>query len=361
MSNPVSTVNIDDVLSSIRRLVSDGTSSEANRTVENAPDRLILTPDHMVAEPASSGGDKKADPVAEKGGLAPLVLQPEDSVSATNKSIQKDTLEETIAALETQITESEENWEPDGSEAKTDLTWESVGVGSQLESDSAANVETPDADTVEASVLAASAAGAFRRKPEVVVDNASSQLPEFVSRLRHAEQHSNVEDGGTTDAAFESAEPTTAEDEDGPLILERAMETLVEAEIFDDFSELDINSTAIVPETAEHLDTPLDFGMSDGAAETKGSSNELEEGVEQTPTIEAAQSHLKAVETVVGGNAIEKVLDQSLALDSPELRQVVKEAIREELQGPLGERITRNVRKLVRREIHNILTTQEFD
>jgi hypothetical protein len=35
--------------------------------------------------------------------------------------------------------------------------------------------------------------------------------------------------------------------------------------------------------------------------------------------------------------------------------------VREELQGALGERITRNVRKLVRREIRLVLAVDELD
>ena len=48
-------------------------------------------------------------------------------------------------------------------------------------------------------------------------------------------------------------------------------------------------------------------------------------------------------------------------LDEEALRDLVAEIVRQELQGALGERITRNVRKLVRREIHRALTSQDFD
>jgi hypothetical protein len=50
-----------------------------------------------------------------------------------------------------------------------------------------------------------------------------------------------------------------------------------------------------------------------------------------------------------------------LPIDEDELRDLVAEIVRQELQGALGERITRNVRKLVRREIHRIISSQEFD
>ncbi len=51
----------------------------------------------------------------------------------------------------------------------------------------------------------------------------------------------------------------------------------------------------------------------------------------------------------------------STELDEAVLRAIIAEVVREELQGPLGERLTRNVRKLVRREIHRALSNGSFD
>ncbi|MEO0911907.1 MAG: hypothetical protein AAFY59_02815, partial [Pseudomonadota bacterium] len=41
--------------------------------------------------------------------------------------------------------------------------------------------------------------------------------------------------------------------------------------------------------------------------------------------------------------------------DEATLRSMVSEIVREELQGELGERITRNVRKIVRREVLHVM------
>ncbi len=49
------------------------------------------------------------------------------------------------------------------------------------------------------------------------------------------------------------------------------------------------------------------------------------------------------------------------AFDEDALRDLVREIIREELQGALGERITRNVRKLVRAEVMRALAAREFE
>lgn len=48
-------------------------------------------------------------------------------------------------------------------------------------------------------------------------------------------------------------------------------------------------------------------------------------------------------------------------VDEEALRALVSEIIRQELQGSLGERITRNVRKLVRREIQRALASRDFE
>lgn len=48
-------------------------------------------------------------------------------------------------------------------------------------------------------------------------------------------------------------------------------------------------------------------------------------------------------------------------MESETLQELVADIVRKELQGELGERITRNIRKLVRREIHRAMAAQELD
>lgn len=55
------------------------------------------------------------------------------------------------------------------------------------------------------------------------------------------------------------------------------------------------------------------------------------------------------------------ILADDTIIDEAMLRDMVADIVRQELMGALGERITRNVRKLVRREIHRALSAQEFD
>lgn len=58
--------------------------------------------------------------------------------------------------------------------------------------------------------------------------------------------------------------------------------------------------------------------------------------------------------------AADVLSENEAVLDEAALRDLVADIVRQELQGALGERITRNVRKLVRREIHRAITAREL-
>lgn len=66
----------------------------------------------------------------------------------------------------------------------------------------------------------------------------------------------------------------------------------------------------------------------------------------------------------VEDDAPEEAIEDEVGLSASEeeaLREMIAEVVRSELQGALGERITRNVRKMVRREIHRALTAKELE
>ena len=52
--------------------------------------------------------------------------------------------------------------------------------------------------------------------------------------------------------------------------------------------------------------------------------------------------------------------DEAAVIDEEMLRDLISEIVRQELQGALGERITRNVRRLVRREIQRALSAHDL-
>jgi len=73
------------------------------------------------------------------------------------------------------------------------------------------------------------------------------------------------------------------------------------------------------------------------------------------PHISTEQAPAEYAESV-----LETALDEQV-IDEETLRAMVADIVRSELQGELGERITRNVRNLVRREIHRALVSQSLD
>lgn len=88
--------------------------------------------------------------------------------------------------------------------------------------------------------------------------------------------------------------------------------------------------------------------------------DDWQEDWEVTATLDLLQPEPEP-ELKTGDEPVEVAsLDQPAAFDEQMLRDMVREIIREELQGPLGERITRNVRKLVRAEINRARTSRDI-
>lgn len=106
---------------------------------------------------------------------------------------------------------------------------------------------------------------------------------------------------------------------------------------------------------------PTDFTGDDSAGpedrtQGEGDAPAVEQPADEAPQTAAAaprDSHLQIVPTP----------DPSadIVISEDELRDLVARMIREELQGVMGERITRNVRKLVRREIQRALANHDLD
>ncbi|PJE35175.1 hypothetical protein CVM52_18475 [Pseudooceanicola lipolyticus] len=143
----------------------------------------------------------------------------------------------------------------------------------------------------------------------------------------------------TEDTVAEVEEPTAEASE--PLVLGPEF-----AEVEDDTPESpDVDDAAEAPA----VETP-EVAATDAAEPAQAA----EEAAEPEPVVTAAAA-AEAEDAPVDLTADETVLDE----DS--LRELVADIVRQELQGALGERITRNVRKLVRREIHRALTAQNLE
>jgi len=154
-----------------------------------------------------------------------------------------------------------------------------------------------------------------------------------------------------------------------------------------DGDEADDLAGLVTPAMAWEDDVELDARgapLTRGPAEEAPMMEDAVEPVEEVADFHAAQaaperpaqdaaSHASASSETAAGDAVGDTrperntpsgsvlnADDQL-MDEEALRDLVSEIVRAELQGALGERITRNVRKLVRREIHRALTAQEME
>ncbi len=275
MSEAVINAEIEDVLSSIRRLVSENAAVESHKIDPaparpevsvaahlperaeqsgGAPGKLVLTPAFRVHD---GGPETKGARVSETDGDEVAEDTPPNASNAQDGSkppaqAAPNSLETRIAELEAAVGDSPE-WEPDGSE---------------------------DEVSVQPTVVFEHAAW-----------NARADMGDTTKKAGFADLTGT---GGLCDAAGEviSITPATAED-DAPAM----------------------------DQDAAPADPP-------------------EAGADAQPEQPGFEEAL---------------------IDEEVLRGMVRQLVREELQGTVGERITRKVRSLVRREIQRALTLQDFE
>jgi hypothetical protein len=112
-----------------------------------------------------------------------------------------------------------------------------------------------------------------------------------------------------------------------------------------------------VHQTAEECVLATDDDVIEGLAELVE-----DDGAELEP--EASSEVEAEPETLNLGtdDQLDNILaDDEQILDEEALREMVSDLVRQELQGVLGERITRNVRRLVRREIQRALALRDLE
>ncbi|MGR3814972.1 MAG: hypothetical protein ACU0AU_12825 [Cognatishimia activa] len=289
MSDPLKKDEIEDVLSSIRRLVSEDvrTMAEpeavapAEKPVQEAADKLVLTPSLRVEEEAKT---------PEASGLSMEELVAQEMAKATSEPEQGPRV----------------------------LTLSKTGA------DTAAPTQGA---TISAEALRGGtpepAAEVVEPEPEVVED-----APEAASEVAPEPE--------VTAEAVEEAQVMPA----------------VEWQSVRSYSEMEFE-----PEAAGDGDyagtevEALEWGQN---ADTSRTAPEAEVQPEQ-PASEAVIDAEVVSAPKQDDAPYEAVLDEEM------LRDLVGEIVRQELQGPLGERITRNVRKLVRREINRALASRQMD
>lgn len=105
------------------------------------------------------------------------------------------------------------------------------------------------------------------------------------------------------------------------------------------------------PSTSPHSDENAEEGNAPAVFVPKARSAKREPSTASTPAL----AHGKDDSVNLAD------LNETSQIDEDIIRDIVTQVVREELSGVVGERITRNIRKLVRREIHRAMVARDFE
>lgn len=304
MVGPLSTEEIEDVVSSVRRLVSNEQNPRV-RSRDLSSERLLLTPSLRV--------------VSEVSPLAPLVL---DALVAEVPSA------ELASADEVLVSDAADDTAIDLIEA--DLEDELWASGDQVLLGEAA-LDADEAEVLMPPVDApvSDAGGDYADGPEAWAQHGPEWTEDepipFIPLRRRAEHlAARLAAGEVKDPDDDVDDGDSDVDQSGTLAVTEGAPD-VAPELLDD---------ELAPDAEP--DDPLTSPFAGDAAG-------------DTDTLRMPTEILDADGTPLA------------VLDEAALQEIVRQMIREELQGSLGERITRNVRKLVRAEINRALIARDLD
>jgi hypothetical protein len=303
MSEAMSSVEIEDVLSSIRRLVSEDLRPASRQAAVPKPDeKLMLTSALRVVV-------EKVAPVAEPVATprpSPLPRLHLGTVPATD---------ELVATLERAVEAQDIEWESevgDPAPLVARMEWTEDGWAAIEE------VAAPEDRLPEATAFAPEPEpeATYAPEPEATLEpEAEAALdPEPAAVL-----------AGATDTT-EASDATTAEPE---------ISSWAQTEPDQDIDHIDADS--------------FEFGRVDPIA------------VPDDHWADRAEAEAVAALRATDPGEADAAPADEMTYDEQILRDLVRDLIREELQGALGERITRNVRKLVRAEIARAIASQELE
>ncbi len=300
MSDPVEHAGVEDVLSSIRRLVSDETRMNAeNRAprgrVRSPAPRLVLTPALRVMEEDAPAA---AEDLAQTGDA-----QTGDArvLSAEIVDAQADDADQDVSQTQDIPSAEDASFKADAALSQEE-PWKEPGATLFQAALNPNDGET--ATRLNGHVRDANGANGF----------AGGDAPE---RNRAAAVVKKIAE---MEAANDAAE--------------------------DEIWEPDASATAPFADAAKQVPQFV-RAEAHSAPEQDAPVEPLQQMLEEDTT-EAVVAQLEATEDTA-------VVDEEM------LREMVVDIVRSELQGALGERVTRNVRKLVRREIQRALAAHNLD
>lgn len=360
MSKSVPDQNVEDMLSSVRRLVSNELPRNQRSRLPEGPGALVLTEAQRVAPTASR---------AESRGMS---------------------LEDRIAELEAAVDNQEDDWEPDGSEDQTinrpdrivfrpsrPLTEDEQRRPLRLSEialiETGPANEDSDSETGE-DVMADTSEVSFRHEElqeEVPQDTAEveavgSEVAEETQRA--AENQTQFAQDPFADAVARDVAAVVAEMAEAALTREVDFDSALAAAVdsVDDKPEADFDEGQEIEEAdAADDDASTALESEATAVEPVPSTDSVDDVVDVDPVTEQEPPDAASDRpTSMSREDRARELNDETELGpekSEALRPLVSAMIREELQGELGERITRNVRKLVRQEVNRALSVRDLE
>lgn len=360
MSDRVTNVEIEDVLSSIRRLVSiedrrtdkydpdhrtptksgaDPRASQVDQKVDDQTneDRLILSSNFRVNAPEGSARAGMASQVSVSSDASipnPMLPSPQVKSSGPAQTGLSDRPEVGLSEVPTQS-------EPLGLEK-----WQVEAPAPPPASSASTETKAPQTNSAAISGnIEERLAWARKKRAQVLAKSIGGP----------ADSASPLQEGGVQTKTFEGVSPGSKQLEARIAEVEAAVAAR-DDQWEPDGSEPDAGLppeiTALPwlrPRDATQAEPPNSVKPQEPMQSVDTSS------VNRPPAVSPKPDNKTDIEAEAPWYGEDAVLDEAA------LRDLVSEIVRQELQGSLGERITRNVRKLVRREIHRAMMGQDFD
>ncbi|MGJ8616150.1 MAG: hypothetical protein ACSHWS_04860 [Sulfitobacter sp.] len=306
MSDPVTNAEVEDVLSSIRRLVSEDKRPLHSQKTAPVNDRLVLTPALRVADAPQD--DEQ-------------VVDAQEAVEDLGAETSSDQDQETIFDDPAHDYEddpynfADEQDEDGEGEVALDLSGLEVEQDNDDEHDhqNVTNDQVEDAETERSDANSAKAA------------TLSAKIEALETAIGNISDTWEPDDPGADEYSGTEAPAMAWED------------------------DIDRDALGAPLSDDEEQDKARDSKVAEPEAIDEPEVEEPEPMSEQT-----AQRDTPDVDSFAFAS-------EDQLIDEEALRDLVSDIVRSELQGALGERITRNVRKLVRREIHRALAAQELE
>lgn len=368
MADPKGMTEIEDVLSSIRRLVASDTrtgpaAAEPAEPKADPVDRLVLTPALRIDEPSTRidipEAEPEADALAGRADAAPELGVPladplraweEDSrADRAALPVEADDIEQTLAALEAELAGDmamEEDPPASGHDGAADAQdgLEPLAPEGMGDADGFA---PPDLQDSAGEPPKAAARG--KRSGFIWEGAFEDPLPETDPLPPDFAAFEPATEEELAPLAVQGSE--TPEDEFGHPQPEPMMAT--EDVLADD----DL--------AAGQTEAPQDMAMPDLPAEpVVAARTPMPEAPAPADDAEMSAADLTAEPDdtdadLTGADLFDPQVE--LPFDEAQLREIVTEIIRDELRGALGDRIARNLRKLVRQELRRELAALGLD